>query len=136
MDKPYSEAAAMIKEARLRKGIAVEDLIEVLDVSQSHWSRWETGEHQPRKETLQKICDMLDLDFNEVKRAYKRSRYRSMVEQDREIATGTNEDELAEALTSTASALKSLDLRADVKIGLLESLRDRIETEIKKLRGE
>lgn len=57
--------ASRIKQLRIDKGITQEEMSFDLNASHSYMSRIEMGQHSPSIETIQKICDVLEISLAE-----------------------------------------------------------------------
>ncbi len=55
-----------ISEARKKKNLSQKELGDLLGVSNKAVSKWENGESTPRRETLIKLCELLELDKTEI----------------------------------------------------------------------
>lgn len=135
MEKPYAKAGQILKQARLKKELNQSDIAEKLDTTAPHYSRWETGQHKPSSDSLRKLCEILKLNYEELQRTYKKSKYQGYITREGKNSVVSDKDsDIIETLEGTARALSGLDLDEAVKIGLLESLQKRIEQAIEKLR--
>lgn len=56
----------MIREARLKKGLTQKDLAEVLQVTETAISRYETGKRKPRGEIAIKLSEILDIPIEKI----------------------------------------------------------------------
>lgn len=61
-----NELGEKIKQARKQKGLKCKDLAEMLGISREYFSRIETGKKRPSLKLLKKICETLDLDYNQM----------------------------------------------------------------------
>ena len=52
-----------IKKYRVIKGIRQKDLAEKIGVSNKRLSNWERGLSKPKQEMIDKICEVLDVDY-------------------------------------------------------------------------
>ena len=60
MARPFTE---QLKEARENKGLTQEQLANVVSVSRSTVSHWETGRKDPEKELLDRLEQVLEVEF-------------------------------------------------------------------------
>lgn len=60
MARPFTE---QLKEARENKGLTQEQLANVVSVSRSTVSHWETGRKGPEKEILDRLEQVLEVEF-------------------------------------------------------------------------
>ncbi len=51
-----------IAYARKKRGVSQNDLSQMLGVDRQQLSRWETGTRNPKRDTLEKISDLLKID--------------------------------------------------------------------------
>lgn len=56
----------LISAARKQKNLSQKELGDLLNVSNKAVSKWENGESTPRRETLIKLCELLELDKTEI----------------------------------------------------------------------
>ena len=61
-DKWAMTTGEKIKRARMQKGINQKELAQLLDVTPSTVAQWETGRRNPKKESLGKIADALEVN--------------------------------------------------------------------------
>ena len=59
-----SEISSKIENERINKKMTQKEFSEFMDVSQSMVSKWESGDYNFTIETIAKIFDKLNLDFN------------------------------------------------------------------------
>ncbi len=52
-----------IKRLREQKGWSQLDIAHRMDISQAAYNKWETGQSKPTMENLQKLADILEIDF-------------------------------------------------------------------------
>jgi len=55
-----------LKEIRKRKNISQEELAELIGMEPNNISKLESGEHLPKKENLEKLCDVLEIEPKEL----------------------------------------------------------------------
>lgn len=63
MNSP-KEVGEIIKESRTNKGLTQKELAKILYVEEVTISRWECGLGYPNVATMEKLCDVLGLDFS------------------------------------------------------------------------
>ena len=60
------EIKNIIKEARKKKGLSQRRLAELLEIPYQQVQAWEYGTYTPNFKNLNKLCNILDLDFDEI----------------------------------------------------------------------
>lgn len=55
-----------LKEIRKRKGLTQEQLAELIGMDTVNVSKLELGEHLPKKENIEKLCEALDIEPKEL----------------------------------------------------------------------
>ena len=61
----YKELGKLIKELRIKKGLYQKELAGKMNISDMTISRWELGVTRPSDKKLRKLCEILDIDFDE-----------------------------------------------------------------------
>lgn len=62
----YEELADILRDKRIEKRISQLEMSERLNVSRTTYANWEQATRRVDIDTMFKICDILDLDINEV----------------------------------------------------------------------
>jgi len=60
------EIKDIIKEARRKKGLTQRGLAELLKIPYQQVQQWEYGKNKPNFNSIIKLCNVLDLDFNDI----------------------------------------------------------------------
>ena len=60
------EIKDIIKEARKKKGLTQRSLAELLKIPYQQVQKWEYGKNKPNFNNIIKLCNILDLDFNDI----------------------------------------------------------------------
>lgn len=60
------EIKDIIKEARRKKGLTQRGLAELLKIPYQQVQKWEYGKNKPNFYSIIKLCNTLDLDFNDI----------------------------------------------------------------------
>ena len=55
-----------LKEIRRRKSLTQEQLANLMDMDTNNISKMELGEHLPKKDNLEKLCEVLNVDVKEL----------------------------------------------------------------------
>ena len=58
--------AENFKSARIKNGLTQKQIAEKLNIDRSSIAHYESGDSVPRTKNIQKICDMLNLSFEEL----------------------------------------------------------------------
>lgn len=60
------EIKDIIKKARKKKGLTQRKLAELLEIPYQQVQFWEYGKYKPSLNNISKLCNILDLEFNEI----------------------------------------------------------------------
>ena len=60
------EIKDVIKKARKKKGISQRRLAELLEIPYQQVQAWEYGKYKPSLYNISKLCDILELDFDDI----------------------------------------------------------------------
>lgn len=63
MSKEFGERLRNLRKA---KGYTQQDMARLLNISRSTYTYYETGKSQPGFQNLKKICEILEVDYNNI----------------------------------------------------------------------
>lgn len=66
----YLKQGALLRECRLKKELTQADIGNQLNISRSHYNRWEKGLHKPNDRYLIQIAEILDIDYHYLSKFY------------------------------------------------------------------
>ena len=67
--KPFIKIGRLIKNLRIRAGLAQHELADEIDINNSYLSRIENGERRPSTKIMKRMADVLDTTFEDLVQA-------------------------------------------------------------------
>ena len=53
-----------LRKIRIRKGYTQEEMAKLLYINRTTYTKYETGDNEPDLQTLQRLCELLEVDYN------------------------------------------------------------------------
>lgn len=72
MSKFYEEIGKLLKELHTERGLTQKEVADKLKTNRSTYANWEQGIRSIDIDTMFKICDIYDIDINEISKQMKR----------------------------------------------------------------